>query len=203
FGITWNHLWYLAYLWLYTMVLLVLLPLRKRPVVARMAAFGWPAWLLLSLPVAWLAPCHLWLAPRFPVPPALFGAWAGRAAAVARMAAFGWPAWLLLSLPVAWLATCHLWLAPRFPVTHALFGDWTVHAESLPLFLAGYAIAGNARFWQRVRAWRRPLLAAALACLAVELLIRAGGRYLPPDAAVPAWVPWAQIERIARAGYTW
>ena len=154
FGITWNHLWYLAYLWPYTMLLLALLPLRRLP-------------------------------------------------AVARVAAFRWPAWLLLSLPVAWLAACHLWLAPRFPVTHALFGDWTTHAESLPLFLAGYAIAGNARFWQRVRAWRRPLLAAALACLAVELLIRAGGRYLPPDAAVPAWVPWAQIERIARAGYTW
>src|SRR3546814_9919268 len=99
-----------------------------------------------------------------------------------------WPTWLLLSLPVAWLAACRLVLAPRFPETHALFGDWTVHAQSLPLFLAGYAIAGNAGFWERIRALRRSTLAIALACLTIELTIRAGGRYLPPAAAIPAWI---------------
>ena len=114
-----------------------------------------------------------------------------------------WPTWLLLSLPVAWLAMCRLVLAPRFPETHALFGDWTVHAQSLPLFLVGYAIAGNAGFWQRIRALRWSTLAIALACITIELTIRAGGRYLPPDAAIPAWIPWAEIERIARAAYTW
>src|SRR3546814_10040944 len=98
---------------------------------------------------------------------------------------------------------CRLVLAPRFPETHALFGDWTVHAQSLPLFLAGYAIAGNAGFWQRIRALRRSTLAIALACITIELTIRAGGRYLPPDAAIPAWIPWAAIERIARATSTW
>src|SRR3546814_8069775 len=46
-------------------------------------------------------------------------------------------------------------------------------------------------------------LAIALACITIELTIRAGGRYLPPDAAIPAWIPWAEIERIARAAYTW
>src|SRR3546814_10932686 len=85
----------------------------------------------------------------------------------------------------------------------ALFGDWTVHAQSLPLFLAGYAIAGNAGFWERIRALRRSTLAIALACITIELTIRAGGRYLPPAAAIPAWIPWAEIERIARAAYTW
>lgn len=154
FGITWNHLWYLAYLWLYTMLLVALLPLRTLRTAEWLA--GWR-----------------------------------------------WPTWLLLSLPVAWLAMCRLVLAPRFPETHALFGDWTVHAQSLPLFLAGYAIAGNIGFWERIRALRWPVLAIALACITIELTIRAGGRYLPPDAAVPAWVPWAEVERIARAAYTW
>src|SRR3546814_6821322 len=70
------------------------------------------------------------------------------------MADWRWPTWLLLSLPVAWLAMCRLVLAPRFPETHALFGDWTVHAQSLPLFLTGYAVAGSAGFWQRIRALR-------------------------------------------------
>lgn len=154
FGITWNHLWYLAYLWPYTMLLLALSPLRR----SRLAR--------------WLA-------------------------------GHRWPTWLLLALPVAWLAACQLLLAPRFPETHALFGDWTVHAESLPLFLAGYVVAGNPGFWQRVGDLRRATLVIALACIAVELSIRAGGRYLPPGATGPAWIPWMEIERIARAGYTW
>src|SRR3546814_16094666 len=71
---------------------------------------------------------------------------------------------------------CRLVLAPRFPETHALFGDWTVHAQSLPLFIAGYAIAGNAGFRQRIRALRRSTLAIALACITIELTITAGGR---------------------------
>ena len=154
FGITWNHLWYLAYLWLYTMLLVALLPLRTLPVARWLA--GWR-----------------------------------------------WPTWLLLSVPVAWLAMCRLVLAPRFPETHALFGDWTVHAQSLPLFLAGYAIAGNARLWERIRALRWSMLATALACITVELTIRAGGPSLPAGASIPTWIPWAEIERIARAAYTW
>src|SRR3546814_8542485 len=113
----------------------------------------------------------------------------------------GWrgPRWLLLALPLAWVAMCRLVLAPRFPETHALFGDWTVHAQSLPLFLTGYAVAGSAGFWQRIRALRWSTLAIALACITIELTIRAGGRYLPPDAAIPMWIPWAEIERIARS----
>src|SRR3546814_3575431 len=75
FGITWNHLWYLAYLWLYTMLLVALRPLRRLRAAERMAGWRWPTWLLLALPVAWLSLCRLVLAPRFPETPALFGDW--------------------------------------------------------------------------------------------------------------------------------
>src|SRR3546814_14757589 len=51
----------------------------------------------------------------------------------------------------------------------------------------------------RISDWRSDVCSSDL----IELTIRAGGRYLPPDAAIPAWIPWAEIERIARAAYTW
>src|SRR3546814_11891391 len=71
FGITWNHLWYLAYLWLYTMLLVALLPLRRLRTAPCLAVRHWPTWLLLSLPVALLAAFPLVLSPPFPVPPPL------------------------------------------------------------------------------------------------------------------------------------
>ncbi|WP_049622215.1 acyltransferase family protein [Frateuria defendens] len=38
YGLTWNHLWYLSYLWLYTMLLLALLPLLASPAGRRACA---------------------------------------------------------------------------------------------------------------------------------------------------------------------
>lgn len=63
FGVTWNHLWYLPYLWVYTALLLALHPLlargRRRFVALRGAR-------LLVLPVLPLALYSLTLWPRFP-----------------------------------------------------------------------------------------------------------------------------------------
>lgn len=158
FGLTWNHLWYLAYLWPYTMLLLGLLA------VLRLPALQAPLARLRALPV-----------------PAL--AW-----------------WLL---PVAWESVNLLWVMPRWEPTHALFGDWFVHAESLPLFLLGYAIARQDAFWARLRGWRWSSLALALLCLGVELGLKAAGQHHVEVHGFWAQVPWAAIERIARAGYSW
>lgn len=77
FGITWNHLWYLPYLWAYTLALTALMPLlghaRVRAVVAAFARS--PAWLLLGLPAALQLLYILVLAPRFPGTGAFFGDW--------------------------------------------------------------------------------------------------------------------------------
>lgn len=76
-GITWNHLWYLAYLWPYTLLLLAVMPALKRartrleaPSSQRIAG-----WLLLAIPALWLAVVRFWLAPRYPETHALFGDW--------------------------------------------------------------------------------------------------------------------------------
>lgn len=158
FGITWNHLWYLAYLIPYTLLLVVLLPLLRARALRHSAR--------------WTT---------------------------------GLPAWLWIAIPPLPLLACLLWLAPRFPETHALIGDWTVHAESFPLFLAGYAMACSDIVWERLRGMRWTTLAIATAAIGIELSLRAAGRALSID-DLPAFllqVPWGTIERAARALYTW
>jgi peptidoglycan/LPS O-acetylase OafA/YrhL len=67
-GYTWNHLWYLAYLWVYTLALAALLPLLRsrwgQRVCAGFAGLRGPA--LLILPALPLLFYSLVLQPRFP-----------------------------------------------------------------------------------------------------------------------------------------
>ncbi|HET6553458.1 MAG TPA: acyltransferase [Dyella sp.] len=77
FGVTWNHLWYLPYVWVYTLVLLALLPALEsasgqRAIAVLQRLRGWP---LLVLPALPLLACNLWLAARFPMSHALVGDW--------------------------------------------------------------------------------------------------------------------------------
>jgi peptidoglycan/LPS O-acetylase OafA/YrhL len=68
-GVTWNHLWYLAYLWFYTLVLILLLPwLRSGPGLTLARAFrGLRGQRLMVLPVLPLLLYTGLLWPRFPV----------------------------------------------------------------------------------------------------------------------------------------
>lgn len=157
-GVTWNHLWYLAYLWVYTLVLMALSPLLRSGVVRRLQA-----WLPTRLNAATLL-----------LPAVLFFAY------------------LML-------------LKPRFPETHALVGDWYLHAEYFTVFVLGYLVAHDERFWQAVLRLRWRTLAVALVAICVELSLKAAGRYLPPGEipALAAGLDWAMIERAARAMYLW
>lgn len=79
YGVTWNHLWYLAYVWLYSVLALVCAPLLESRPVRRMrdGLFGLQgvtrivAW--IALPAAWCFACLWWLMPRFPETHALWG----------------------------------------------------------------------------------------------------------------------------------
>jgi len=77
FGVTWNHLWYLPYVWNFTLLLIVLLPAlesrRGQRVIAAIHRMrGWPLLVLPALPLlAW----HLLLATRFPQNHAVIGDW--------------------------------------------------------------------------------------------------------------------------------
>ena len=77
YGITWNHLWYLAYVWVYTLVLVALAPMLRSHAGERMLA-----WLARPRHGVWLlAPAVVFfmyllvLKPRFPESHALVGDW--------------------------------------------------------------------------------------------------------------------------------
>ena len=76
-GVTWNHLWYLAYLWIYTLILLALLPVLESRIGRRVQA--WVAtrslpWMIL-VPTTLFFSYLLFLLPRFPENHALAGDW--------------------------------------------------------------------------------------------------------------------------------
>lgn len=158
YGVTWNHLWYLAYVWVYSMVLLALTPLLDSSAARRLRG-------------------------------AMF------------RGHFGW--WI--ALPAALQFASFWWLLPHFPETHALVGDWHAHAKYLMYFVAGWLVAREAGFWDRLQARRWALLMLAATAITLELSLRAAGRYLPLG-EIPAWllhVDWGMVERIARAIYAW
>lgn len=80
FGVTWNHLWYLAYLWLYCLLLLLYLAFTRRCKSSgswpgSTGLKRWPALALLLLPPMYLFVCLYWISPRFPATYALFDDW--------------------------------------------------------------------------------------------------------------------------------
>ena len=75
---TWNHLWYLAYLWVYTLALVVLRPLLawlRRALAARRLAGAWRPWHLVVAPALPLALAGVMLRERYPSTHALAGDW--------------------------------------------------------------------------------------------------------------------------------
>ncbi|MEQ8801976.1 acyltransferase family protein [Haliea sp.] len=80
FGFTWNHLWFLPYLWLYTILLLALLALayarlRSLMWIGKILPGRWPTGVLISLPILYLFSGLYWLEPRFQATHALFDDW--------------------------------------------------------------------------------------------------------------------------------
>ncbi len=63
---TWNHLWFVAYLWIYTMVLGAMAPGERFAALAQRAAALLTGWKLMVLPAAVLALARVLLAARFP-----------------------------------------------------------------------------------------------------------------------------------------
>ncbi|MGO4504319.1 MULTISPECIES: acyltransferase family protein [unclassified Dyella] len=77
YGVTWNHLWYLPYVWNFTLVLIALMPALESAPGQRMIATlhrlrGWPLLVLPALPMLAL---NLLLAARFPQNHAVIGDW--------------------------------------------------------------------------------------------------------------------------------
>ena len=77
YGFTWNHLWYLSYLWTYTLAVLAALPLLRtlRGGALRDWLTGRGRWLLWTVPPLLYLIALVVLDPRFPSTHALFDDW--------------------------------------------------------------------------------------------------------------------------------
>lgn len=117
---TWNHLWFVAYLWVYTFV--------------------------------------LWLGSRW-LPES--GMTRLRAGVERLLSGPGLILW-----PVLVLAIARLTLVGRFESTHALVDDWYNHAQYLPLFLLGFAMARMDAVWPALQRMRWTALALAVSSYA-------------------------------------
>lgn len=77
YGFTWNHLWYLPYVWLYTMLLIALLPALEsapgRRVIHACRQLRGPA--LLLVPALPLVGYSIWLSARYPITHAFANDW--------------------------------------------------------------------------------------------------------------------------------
>ena len=146
-----DHLWFVLYLWAYTLVLGGLL---MRP--------GWSA--------ARLTRVAEWLADR------------GR----------------LLWAPIAGLVTAKLAMLFVVSEREGLFTDWTAHAEYLPIFLFGFALAGSPRLWPAIARAVRPAAAVAVLAGAVVVWVELSyqGTHVPPHLVMA-------IDRSARLAMAW
>lgn len=146
---TWNHLWFLPYLWVYVVL-------------------AWGAFRCAG--------------PRVR---------AAVRAGLERVPSGAGVLWL----PMLWLVAARLLLASRFESTHALVDDWYNHAQYLPLFLLGFAVARSEAFWDAVRRQRWPALALAVATYAFVVWCWYGSGYSEQNP------PPETLRRLARVGW--
>ena len=158
---TWNHLWFVAYLWIYTMLLgamVALLGPRLDRIAAR-AGTLMQGWKLIVLPAAVLALARIALAERFPTNHAVVNDWCNHAmsflpfllgAVVARVPGF-WSRPALLRWPaLAIAATCWaclvMWMAlweiapPPAALRPFAFSVYALMAWSATVAACGFAV---------------------------------------------------------------
>jgi hypothetical protein len=170
---TWNHLWFVAYLWVYTLVMaaFLLLPAAAREAMQRGFDRAFAGWRAVVLPVLYIAVVRIALADRFPETHALTDDWCSH---LIYGGAFAFGVGLGTTGPL-WAVIARWW---RPCLVAAVLG-WAVVAGSnvfvegdlAPLPLAGVRLAravqawgtilgllGLAQaHWQRDHAWRRTL----------------------------------------------
>lgn len=163
---TWNHLWFVAYLWVYTLVLAAcaaLLPAGRLDALARRSAAALDSWKLLLLPVLVLAVVRILLADRFPSTHALVDDWFNHAtylpifllgALVARsrsvwhnMEALRWTA---LGIALAgWAATVAWYAAPHHEHSAQMMATWRPIMRCVYALCAWSAIVAACGFARR------------------------------------------------------
>ncbi|WP_394780424.1 acyltransferase family protein [Undibacterium sp.] len=177
YGFTWNHLWYLVYLWIYTAVLLLARQIARLPLFGdiasrwRAAFLGLRGWRLLVLPATlifvWAASLQL----AFPDTHAVVGDWYAHANYFT-LFIFGW--WMGWDQAI-WTELARL-RKPALTTALVLFIVYRVAAETAP---------DDAAIWQLLCIWAlRSLYAWSMLCT----LLGWGHALLNRPFR---WLPWA------------
>ncbi len=149
---SWEHLWFVAYLWTYSMLLAAVLAYRT------------------PRGAAWVARAVDWLT----------------------------RGWRVLWAPISLLAAAKVMLTFLVEEEHGLLRDWGGHAQYMPMFLAGFLLAGSPQLWPALRrVWPGALALSLLTggvVVAVELIY-------PGEAIPPHWVMAG--ERAAQVAMGW
>jgi peptidoglycan/LPS O-acetylase OafA/YrhL len=140
---TWNHLWFVAYLWVYTLALYVLVRILPglTPLLRRMAERGLSGAGVLLWPILYLVLARAWVSPWFPETHALVGDWYNHAVYggvfLAGFALAGTRApwvsmervrWIALALAVLCWAFTSAWAADtRAPTPATVLLAWTIY----------------------------------------------------------------------------
>lgn len=169
---TWNHLWFVAYLWLYTVVAWAALRLApgwldRAAARLRPARWGWWSWLVL--PVLAFALLRAALAPRYPSTHAVVADWYNHAQYFACFAAgmvlartpdlwTTWPRWRWPALACAVLGWALLQHVLTCGPAGGLGCAWRPLAWGMAQWGGLVALVGfAARHWHRDGPWRRYL----------------------------------------------
>ena len=162
---TWNHLWFVAYLWVYTLVLgaLAAIPGLRFDALGRRLAQLLTGWKIIVLPVALLALARIILLPRFEQTHALVDDWYSHAsylslfvlgALLGPIAAF-WDRlvplrWTSLATALSCWCLLNIWYAlPHDSMPASVHAPWSVVARAVYMLCAWSAIVAACGFARR------------------------------------------------------
>ncbi len=213
---TYNHLWFVAYLWCYTMLLAGgAALLRGRSLQAGFdRLFG--GWRLVALPLAWFAAERVGLNDRFPETHALIDDWGihlvyGFAFAMGVGLAGSRTAWATIDRvwPYAGAAALAGWAVVAWGdlmvADDAVWNPATLAAvrvmRSVQLWGAILALLGFAhRYWNRDHPWRATLNEAVFPAYIAHQTIIIVVEYGLRPAALPGWAEFVILVAVTTAG---
>ncbi len=219
---TWNHLWFVVYLWVYTSVLTLGLVVVGGDWLQRAFDGVFGSWAVLVLPVAWLVFVHAWWFQMAAESQALFGDWVAHVtyfpaflfgfglarsepamAAIARWwkvgavaAVLGYVAIIGVELEWPGDIVAPRWIYPGYGVAHAL--------EQWGAIVALIGIAE--RHWNRDHRWRRTLTEAVFPFYLIHQTIIVLVMYALLPAGLPGWAEFACLlaaTTIGCMGFYW
>ena len=213
---TWNHLWFVAYLWIYTVLLVIAAVAVRALPVQRLFDRVFGGWGVLLVPLAWYAAVHVWWFPMKGETHALFGDWIAHAMYLpAFLFGFGLArsepamAAIVRLLPVAATATglayaVVLAVAIRWP------GDLPAPRWVYPPYLFAHAVQqwgaivaliGIAeRWWNRDRPVRATLTEAVFPFYIIHQTVIVVVMFWLLGAGLPGWAEFAILVGATVAG---